>query len=275
MVDRPLKGKRVLVTRAEEQAEALASKLESLGAETVKLPLIRIEPSGDETVLDAAIEKALDGIYDWIVFTSVHGVRTFFERVRHKGADSQRLRSAKFAVIGPATGKALEDFGFTPDAMPDQYTNEGLAEMFERLLKRAEGKRPPRFLLWRAQGAREVLAQKLRELGAIVEEVHAYRTVPNQLPDERLNELLGQRIDIVTFTSPSTVRAFFEVLGNERAKKILDSAVVATIGPVTEQTCKEFGIEPQIVASVHTVDGLVNAIVAWVKRRSESTRRKG
>jgi uroporphyrinogen-III synthase len=271
MIDRPLMGKRVLVTRAEEQAEALANRLKILGAEVVKLPLIRIEPSEDETLLDAAIEKALAGNYDWIVFTSVHGVRTFFERVRHKGADSQRLRSAKFAVIGPATGKALEDFGFTPDAMPDRYTNEGLAEMFERLLGKAEREKPLRFLLWRAKGAREILAQKLRELGAIVEEVHAYRTVANRLPDEQLNDLLRQKIDIVTFTSPSTVRAFFEVLGNERAKETLDGAVVAAIGPVTKQACREFGIEPQIVASVHTVEGLVDAIVAWVKRQSEST----
>jgi len=271
MADRPLMGKRVLVTRMEEQAEALASRLEMLGAETVKLPLIRIEPSENEALLDSAIEKALAGGYDWIVFTSVHGVKTFFERIRHKDADPRNLCTTKFAVIGPATGKALEDFGFAPNAMPDRYTNEGLAEMFERLLGEAEGKRPLRFLLWRAQGAREILAKRLGELGSVVEEVHAYRTVPNQLPDERLNELLGQRIDIVTFTSPSTVRAFFEVLGNERAKKVLDSAIVATIGPVTEQACKEFGIEPQIVASVHTVDGLVNAIVAWVKRQSEST----
>jgi uroporphyrinogen-III synthase len=271
MADQPLMGKRVLVTRAEEQAEALANKLEMLGAEVVKLPLIRIEPSEDEILLGAAIEKALAEGYDWIVFTSVHGVKTFFERVRHKGVDPQNLRSIKFAVIGPATGKALEDFGFKPDAMPDRYTNEGLAEMFEHLLGKAERERPLRFLLWRAKGAREVLAQKLRELGAFVEEVHAYRTVPNQLPAEQLNDLLGQKIDIITFTSPSTVRAFFEVLGNERAKKILDSAVIATIGPVTEQACREFGVEPQIVASIHTVEGLVDAIVAWVKRQSEST----
>jgi len=270
MADQPLMGKRVLVTRAEEQAEALANKLEMLGAEVVKLPLIRIEPSEDEILLGATIEKALVGGYDWVVFTSVHGVKTFFERVRHKGVDPQNLRSIKFAVIGPATGKALEDFGFKPDAMPDRYTNEGLAEMFEHLLGKAERERPLRFLLWRAKGAREVLAQKLRELGAFVEEVHAYRTVPNQLPAEQLNDLLGQKIDIITFTSPSTVRAFFEVLGNERAKKILDSAVIATIGPVTEQACREFGVEPQIVASIHTVEGLVDAIVAWVKRQSES-----
>ena len=271
MVDRPLIGKRVLVTRAEGQAEALANKLEMLGAETVKLPLIRIEASEDKTILDAAIEKALAGDYDWIVFTSVHGVKTFFERVRHKGADPQNLRTTKFAVIGPATGKALEDFGFTPDAMPNRYTSESLAEMFERLLGEAEGKRPLRFLLWRAKGAREILAQKLREIGTVVEEVHAYRTVPNQLPDEQLNELLRQKIDIVTFTSPLTVRAFFEVLGNERAKKVLDSAIVAAIGPVTERACRESDIEPQIVAGVHTIDGLVDAIVAWVKQQNKST----
>lgn len=261
----PLLGKRVLVTRAEEQAEALASKLEDLGAETVRLPLIRIEPPDDESPLQAAIDKVLTGGYDWVVFTSVHGVRTFFERVRKQNVAPESLRPTKFAVIGPATGKALEGFGIKPDAMPEQYTNEGLAEMFERLLKESKTVSPVRFLLWRAFGAREVLGKRLRELGAIVEEVHAYRTVANKLSDKQLKPLSPERIDIVTFTSPSTVRAFFEVLGSERAREILSNAKIAAIGPVTGQACKEFGFEPQIVAEVHTVDGLVDAIVSWVK----------
>lgn len=265
MLGKPLLGKRVLVTRAEEQAEALASKLEELGAETVKLPLIRIEPPEDERPLQEAIDKVLAQVYDWVVFTSVHGVRTFFERIRQRSDKPKALDFVKFAVIGPATGKELERFGFKPAAMPEKYTNEGLAEMFEQVLQVSEQNEPIRFLLWRAQGAREVLARKLSELGAIVDEVHAYRTVPNFLPEEQIREVLKEPIHIATFTSPSTVRAFFEVLGSERAKRILDSAAVAVIGPVTEQACKEFGVVPRIVAQVHTIDGLVGAIVSWAE----------
>lgn len=264
-MEKPLSGKRVLVTRAEEQAEALAGKLKELGAEIVKLPLIRIEPPEDESSLREAIGKVLAQGYDWVVFTSVHGVRTFFDRIRRQNVEPKTLLSVKFAVIGPATGKELERFGYKPAAMPEKYTNEGLAEMFERVLRAGEQGKPTRFLLWRAQGAREVLARRLRELGAIVDEVHAYRTVPNPLPEEQVREVLKEPVHIVTFTSPSTVRAFFEVLGNERARQILDNAAIAVIGPVTEQACKEFGFVPKIVAEVHTIDGLVNAIVSWVK----------
>ncbi|MCX7967468.1 MAG: uroporphyrinogen-III synthase [Armatimonadetes bacterium] len=262
---KPLLGKRVLVTRAEEQAEALASKLEELGAETVKFPLIRIEPPEDEKPLQEAIDKVLAQGYDWVVFTSVHGVRTFFDRVRQRNFEPKNLSSVKFAVIGPATGKELERFGVQPAAMPEKYTNEGLAEMFERMLKANEQNRPIRFLLWRAYGAREVLARRLRELGAIVEEVCAYRTLPNALSEEQIRDTLKKPVHIVTFTSPSTVRAFFEVLGSERAKQVLSNAAVAVIGPVTEQACKEFGFVPEIVAEVHTIDGLVSAIVSWLE----------
>jgi len=265
MAAKPLLGKRVLVTRAEEQAEALASKLEELGAETVKLPLIRIEPPEDEIPLQKAIDKVLAQGYDWVVFTSVHGVRTFFERIRQRNVEPKVISSLKFAVIGPATGRELEKFGFQPTAMPERYTNEGLAEMFGQMLRKSEQNRPIRFLLWRAQGAREVLAKRLRELGAIVDEVHAYRTVPNPLPEEQTYEIFKDPVHIVTFTSPSTVRAFFEIFGSERARRILDNAAVAVIGPITEQACMDFGFVPEIVAEVHTIDGLVSAIVSWLE----------
>ncbi len=265
MDKQPLSGMKVLVTRAEEQAEALASKLEGLGAIVVKLPLIRIVPVEDEKPLQEAISKVLAQRYDWVVFTSVHGVRTFFERLQKVGADIKSLNSVQFAVIGPATGKALDRFGFKPAAMPEKFTNEGLADLFERILKSRRGQRPFRFLLWRAKGAREVLANRLRQLGAIVDEVYSYRTVPNRLTDQQLREILNEPVHLVTFTSPSTVRAFFEVLGKERAKQILKNVAIAVIGPVTEQACKDFGFAPQIVAEVHTVDGLVSAVAAWAE----------
>lgn len=267
MAAKPLLGKRVLVTRAEEQAEALTRKLEEFGAETIKMPLIRIEPVENEKSMEEAIDKILIQGYNWVVFTSVHGVRTFFERIQKRNIEPSMLASLKFAVIGPATGEELEKHGFRLEAIPEKYTNEGLVEMFERMLKESEQNRPMRFLLWRALGAREILARRLRELGAIVDEVHAYRTVPNPLTEEQVCELIKKTVHFVTFTSPSTVRAFFEILGSERAKQILDNAVVAAIGPVTEQACKEFGVKSEIVAKVHTVDGLVNAIVSWVKSK--------
>ncbi len=266
---KPLFGKRILVTRAEEQAETLASKLEDLGAEAVRLPLIRIEPPDDETPLQQALERALKGGYDWIVFTSVNGVRTFFERVRQQGADARAFASTRFAVIGPATGEALHSYGIHPDAMPPQFTNEGLAEMFAQRFSAHPPISPPRFLLWRAHGAREVLAQRLRALGVLVDEVSAYRTVTNFLPSDYLNVLLKEPVHIVTFTSPSTIRAFFEVLGDERARSLLNNCAVAVIGPVTEQTCRQRGIEPAIVSQTHTIDGLVEALAEWAMAQKQ------
>ncbi|GBC98900.1 Uroporphyrinogen-III C-methyltransferase [bacterium HR17] len=256
---KPLFGKRVLVTRAEEQAEALASKLEDLGAEAIRLPLIKIVPVDDEAPLNAALERALQGGYDWIVFTSTHGVRTFFERVWQRGADARVFASTKFAVIGPATGDALRQWGICWDAMPERYTNEGLSELLTTQVVSA-ATRPPRFLLWRAHGAREVLAHRLRQAGAQVDEVYAYRTVPTELPPDYLAALLRDPIHIITFTSPSTVQAFFAVLGEARATQILQNAAIAVIGPVTEQAVRQRGFVPAIVSAVHTIDGLVDAL---------------
>ncbi len=269
MDGKPLLGVRVLVTRAEEQGEELASKLEVLGAVAVKLPLIRIEPNKDERLLDEAIKRVLAQDYDWVVFTSVHGVSTFFDRLKKFGADLKALNLVKFAVIGPATGRALEQFGFKPTLMPEEFTNESLANSLEGILKSCKCERPLKFLIWRAKGAREILTKRLRHLGAIVDEFHAYETTPNYLSEPKLREIFSEPIQIVTFTSPSTVRAFFEILGKARARQILESAAVAAIGPVTKQACEEFGIEPQIVAKVHTIDGLVSAIVSWVESKGK------
>jgi uroporphyrinogen-III synthase len=273
---KPLFGKRILVTRAEEQAEALASKLEDLGAEAIRLPLIRIVPTEDDAPLNAALERALNGGYDWIVFTSTHGVRTFFERVQRHGKDARAFASVRFAVIGPATGDALRQWGIQPDLMPTRYTNEGLAEAIlandqcsmtigNDQCPMANGGRAKRFLLWRAHGAREVLAQRLREAGALVDEVYAYRTVPNELPDEYLAAVLKEPIHIVTFTSPSAVNAFFAVLGEGRARHLLATAAIACIGPVTEQAVRQRGFEPSVVSEVHTINGLVEAMVRWAQ----------
>jgi len=270
---KPLFGKRLLVTRAEEQAEALASQLEELGAEAGRLPLIRIVPADDEAPLEAALMRALNGGYDWIVFTSTHGVRTFFERVQRHGKDARAFASVRFAVIGPATGEALRQWGIQPDLMPTNYTNEGLAEALQSVLEKVgapnqcEGGRAKRFLLWRAHGAREVLAKRLREVGAWVDEVHAYRTVPNELPEEYLRAVLKEPIHVVTFTSPSAVNAFFAVLGEERARHLLTTAAIACIGPVTEQAIRQRGFEPSVVSEVHTVKGLVEAITDWARAK--------
>lgn len=270
---KPLFGKRVLVTRAEEQAEAFASKLEDLGAEAIRLPLIRIVPAPDEAPLEAALTRALKGGYDWIVFTSTHGVRTFFERVQRHGKDARAFASVRFAVIGPATGDALRQWGIQPDLMPTHYTNEGLAEALQAVLDKAQARRQrakegqaKRFLLWRAHGAREVLAKRLHQAGALVDEVYAYRTVPNELPEEFLSAVLKEPIDVVTFTSPSAVNAFFTVLGEERARHLLTTAAIACIGPVTEAAIRQRDLEPSIIAKVHTVNGLVDALVCWAQK---------
>ncbi|MCS7224165.1 MAG: uroporphyrinogen-III C-methyltransferase [Armatimonadetes bacterium] len=260
----PLFGLRILVTRAEEQQEALAAKVEELGAEAVRLPLIEIQPSDQPEYLLTVVQEAVSGHYQWIVFTSTHGVRTFFEFVRKVGADARSFTGTQFAVIGPATRDRLQDYGVTADEMPSTYTTDGLVSLFRELKEKGRlGGEGVRILLWRAHGARDVLPASLKEMGCLVKEVSAYRTVTSRPSPGYLHGILREPIDVITFTSPSTVRGFFEVFGDEEARRWLQQSAVAVIGPITAGALREKGREPDIISEVHTIDGLVERLIDW------------
>ncbi len=249
---RPLFGKRILVTRARSQASKLTAKLENLGAEVLEAPAISMaDPADNYAALDKAIGHVAD--YHWLIFTSANGVERFFARLFKSGKDARALGYAKIAAIGSATAEKLKQYGLVADVIPQEYRAEGVVEALK-------GKLPPhaKILIPRAEEAREVLPDTLREMGAEVEVAPAYRTVCGQVDGEALAaELKEGRIDLVTFTSSSTVKNLVNIIGSA---EVLKDVKTACIGPVTADTAKSLGVEPDIIAKEYTIDGLVEAI---------------
>jgi uroporphyrinogen III methyltransferase/synthase len=253
----PLFGKRVLVTRPEGQGDEMARLLRDAGAEPIELPAVQIVPAEDTAPLEAAVQNLAS--YDWVIFTSVNGVRFFFAALFAQNLDTRALGRAKIAAVGPATRDALRAYGIRADVMPEEHRGEGLADALLSHGSLAGA----RVLLPRALVAREVLPQKLREHGAEVQVVTAYRTLPT--PSERfqsLREELSQgRVHVVTFTSSSTVDKLVEGLGQD-ARALLSRTCVAAISPITAASAQKHGLEVQVVAREYTAEGLVKALVA-------------
>ncbi len=252
---RPLWGKRVVITRAPEQAPELAERLQQLGAATTTLSTIQIAPTPDPAALVAAIEQVTDGGYDWIIFTSVNGVAAFADHLDGMACDWRAVH-ARIAAIGPATAQSLRDRGIRPDFVPTVFVAEAIAAEIGQI----EGKT---ILLPRTDIARPELARLLRERQAVVDEVIAYRTLTTDLDAATLAEALrAPRPDLITFTSSSTVRGLAQALRVTDLSQALAGIATACIGPITAQTAREFGLEPTIIATEYTIDGLIHAIVS-------------
>ena len=253
--NKPLFGKTVVVTRARAQASLLTKKLEEEGARVLEVPAIKIVPPADYVPLDKAISEISS--YKWLVFTSANGVEYFFNRMNAAGKDSRALYNVKVAAIGSATADALTAYGIKADLIPSAYKAEELADALQGQLGSGD-----KILIARAKVAREVLPNRLRELGAQVDVVTAYETVADcDNKDELLEALSSGEADVVTFTSSSTVTNLLEVLGDK--KDLLAKAAIAVIGPVTAETCKANGLTPAINAEIYTIDGLMAAIKAY------------
>jgi uroporphyrinogen III methyltransferase/synthase len=253
---RPLFGKRILVTRAREQAHDFAELLEAHGAEVVQIPLISIAPPESWAPLDRAIGRLES--FQWLIFTSVNGVEAFFLRLRALGRDARRLGGAKVCAIGPATAEALERYSILPDLVPAEFRAEAIVKAFEE-----RGLLGARILVPRAEVARELLPEELQKRGATVEVVPAYRTVKDAQNRELLTQLLRDRkIDLVTFTSSSTVSSFLEALETEDVKGLMEGVGVACIGPITAQTAEQSGLTVDIIPSRYTIPSLADSIVA-------------
>ena len=239
--DRPLFGKRVVVTRTRAQASQLSALLRDRGAEPVEVPTIRIvQPDDGGAGLDAGLGRLAGGAYDWLVLTSANGVERAFAHV----PDVRAVR-AKVAAIGPGTAEALTKHRITADLVPERFVAEGLLETFP------DG--PGRVLLARAAVARDVLPDGLRAKGWEVDVVDAYRTVPAEFTDDDAERAASA--DAITFTSSSTVERWVELAGIDRTPK-----VVACIGPITAATARERGLHVDVEATEHTIIGLVEAL---------------
>jgi uroporphyrinogen III methyltransferase/synthase len=252
--NRPLFGKRVLVTRTRKQASALAELLAAEGAIPVELPSIEVEPVTDDGALGAAIDALASGSYAWAVFTSANAVDVFFDALSARGRDARALAGAKIAAIGPATAAALAGRGIVADAVPDEYVAERVVDALKPNVSSGD-----RILLPRAAEARPELPEGLRALGAEVDEVPLYRSVvPGEAPPDTLEALREGRIDVVTFTSSSTVRNLVSMLSGDTSA--LNGALIACIGPITARTAEELGLTVDVSAKEYTVPGLVAAI---------------
>ena len=238
---RPLAGVSVAVTRARAQASGLASRLTDLGAQVVEAPAIRIVP------LDGPAPSVAG--YDLVCLTSPNGVRLLFDRLAAAGLDARALAGARVAAIGPGTASALRAYGVIADIVPERFVAEGLVEALADVTVR-------RALVARAAQARDVLVGALRERGAEVDVVALYETVASPLTDVQLAAVGAA--DYVTFTSSSTVRFLFESAGDLGSGL---RARLVSIGPVTSATLREYGREPDVEATRHDIDGLVEALI--------------
>jgi uroporphyrinogen III methyltransferase / synthase len=249
---RPLHGRRVVVTRARAQASGLAATLRGLGAEVVELPAIRIEPRIESD--DAKRAAAAVGAYDLICLTSPNGVRLLFEAMEAAGLDARALAGVTVAAIGPGTARALAERGVLADVVPERFVAEGLIEALED-----EEVAGARVLVARAAEARDVLPDALRERGAELDVVALYETVREQPGEEEIEAAQGA--DYLTFTSSSTVTNLAEALGN----RFPDGARIVSIGPITSETVRAAGLQVDVEAERHDVDGLLEALLDDVR----------
>ena len=251
---RPLHGRRVVVTRARAQASGLARTLSALGADVVELPAIRIEP----LIETDGVRRAIDDIYSYalICLTSPNGVRLLFEALAAAGRDARALANATVAAIGPGTAAALREHGVIADVVPDRSVAEALVEALADL--ELEG-RP--VLVARAAEARDVLPDALRERGAELDVVALYETVAEQPAEEQIEA--ARDADYLTFTSSSTVRNFLAAIGESLPR----DARVVSIGPVTSAAARDAGLEVDVEAERHDIDGLVEALLGDAGRR--------
>lgn len=256
-------GKRILITRAQEQAGSLARLLAECGAQPLEFPSIEIVPPESWEELDQAISRLED--YTWLIFTSVNGVRYFLQRLNALGKDFQDLKGIKICTIGPSTAKVLEKLGISVTWVPDEYRAEAIVE---GLGKELVGQR---VLLPRAEIARDILPKQLKALGAEIDVVTAYRTLRASSQVDQIRKLLQAReVDMVTFTSPSTVKNFLNLFEQGEGIKLLGNTFIACIGPITADTVKAFDLFPHVVASEYTIRGLVQAIVLFYQSQKET-----
>jgi uroporphyrinogen III methyltransferase/synthase len=255
--NKPLFGKRIVVTRAREQASGFLAHLTDLGAACIEFPTIQVVPPKSWDALDRAMMRLER--YQWLLFTSVNGVKYFFERLEHLGLDMRELNGIKVGAIGPKTAEAVYKKGIRPDLVPEEYRAEAVVDAF-----RKRDVKGINILLPRAAKARQVLPVELVKMGARVDEIPAYETVQPDHDRARVRGMLEKgEIDMVTFTSSSTVTNFVEMFREEKQhlKEWMTKVAVACIGPITARTAEERGLSVSLIPEEYTIEALTNAIV--------------
>lgn len=262
---RPLFSKRIVVTRTREQASELVNLLENYGAECLEYPTISLEPVSSYEILDKALGEI--STYDWLLFTSINGVEYFFKRLFELGRDVRDLKGPKIAAVGRITAEALVKRGIRADLLPEEFTGDGLAEILIR-----SGVKGQQILIPRALKARETLPEALQSAGAEVTVAPVYQNVlPMSLAGEQLKDDLRQAlqeksVDMVTFTSSSTVKNFatlMDIKNPQEIQELMAGVAVATIGPITAKTAEDIGLKIDVQPEAYTIPDLVDSIVEY------------
>ena len=255
---RPLFGKGVVITRPEAHAESFTVLLHEQGARAIHFPTIKIVPPETWTALDEALGRLAD--YAWIIFTSANGVRFFFQRLQEQGRDVRELKNIRICTIGPATAVILEAMGIKVDLVPEEYISEGIVKSFQ-----GQDIRGARILLPRAETARDVIPTGLEKMGAQVDVVTVYRTISSGRHSEELDRLIKDgKVDVITFTSPSTITYFIEIMGRDYA--LPPQVKIAAIGPVTAAAVNKAGLKVDIMQETYTIEGLVAGLQDFFAR---------
>ena len=258
---KPLFGKGVVITRPQRQADDLARLLTDQGASSLAFPTISIKPPSDWSELDRAIGQLES--YQWLIFTSANGVHFFFERLREKGRDIRDLKGIKICCIGPATARQIEARGIRVDLVPDKFIAEGILKSFASMNLSGQ-----RILIPRACRARDILPENLKKQGAIVDVATTYQTINSGRKKEELVEWINAgEVDVITFTSSSTVTNFVEIMGADYA--LPPHIKIACIGPVTAATAKKAGFQINISQEEYTMEGLVQSLINHFDKKGQ------
>ena len=252
--NRPLSGKRVLVTRTRAQAGTLSELLTAAGAHAIEVPTIEVRPLEDYRELDGTLAAMAD--YDWVVFASTNAVEAVWDRMVELGKDARAFHGTSVAAVGPRTDAALRERGIVPDFVPERFVSEEIVDGLGRM-----GMTGKTVLLPRSDIGREALPAGLARLGADVIQVAAYRNVAPDGLAERLDRVLDDGVDVATFTSSSTVRNLTAMLKGGAAR--LENTMIACIGPITAAAARDVGLTVGIEASEYTIEGLVAAVADY------------
>lgn len=260
----PLSGIRVLVPRAAGQGDALVDALKAQGALPIAEPVIAFFPPKNKKTLKKSIKQI--NTYHWIVFSSQNAVQFFFEALYSEKKDARVLSQTRICAVGPSTAEKLIHFGILADLIPTQHLAEGLVKV---MLRKYHGDLTGmRFLLPRAEVARDVIPKEFENKGGIVDVVPVYRTgMPVKEQRNRIRMLFARsEIDTVVFTSSSTVHNLVSILG-KRASTLLSQVTMYSIGPITTQSAKKMGLKIAVTAKKYTTAGLIDAMVSTSKEK--------
>ncbi len=264
MKSKPLKGKRILITRAKPQAQQFANKVRTLGGIPVVIPLLTIGSPNNVAPMIDSLSRIQQ--FDWLVLTSQNGVKAFFSLYEELGIHPEKLLKLKIAVVGTKTLEAVVAHGYAGHLIPEgDFTAEALVEALLQKLRRGE-----RVLMARGNLARDVLPDCLRQNGMYVEDVIAYETIINEKAQPDLvYEVIDRTVDAIAFTSSSTVTHFIELLNGYNWREAITNTCLAAIGPITERTMLDNQLTPGVIASVNTTDGLLEEMTAYFMRRNK------